>query len=169
MSILKVLLYPDERLFQKCEPVTVFDDKLAKTTKDMLETMYADEGCGLAASQVGIMKRFCVIDVSETHTEPLILVNPEIVSHEGQVNCSEGCLSIPDYREMVKRFQKIKVVAQDVKGEKIELEAEDLLSRCIQHEMDHMDGIMFVDRGSPLKKQIFKRWMKKHVFVEKES
>lgn len=166
MAIMKVLYYPDPRLAQKCKPVTKFDEKLEAKTKRMFETMYAYEGVGLSASQVGIMKRFAVIDVSPTKDKPLVIVNPEIISHDGIVNCSEGCLSIPDYHETVKRYKTIKVKAQDIHGKEFEIEAEDLLARCIQHEMDHMDGILFVNRGSALKRQMFRRWMSKHTFEE---
>ncbi|MGI6525333.1 MAG: peptide deformylase [Bdellovibrionota bacterium] len=166
MDKLKILTYPNPLLAQKAEQVTHFDDELKDLVKKMFELMYTEEGVGLAASQVGILKRFAVIDISPTRTEPLVLINPEITERSGSVTCNEGCLSIPDYRETVKRDKEITVVAQDLEGAQFELKADDLLSRCIQHEMDHMDGVLFVDRVSALKKQIFRKWRKKHVFVE---
>jgi len=169
MTKLKVLKYPDPLLSKQCEVVTKFDAELEETVKNMFETMYAEEGVGLAAPQVGILRRFAVIDVSESRDTPLVIVNPEIIFREGVLNCSEGCLSVPDYHEVVKRSKHIKVKAQDVKGSFFEIEAEELLSRCIQHEMDHMDGILFVNRVSPLKKQLFNRWIKKHSFTEEND
>ena len=129
---------------------------------DMFETMYGAEGVGLAANQIGILQQVAVIDVSPERNQRLELVNPRITAGAGRISCDEGCLSVPDYREVVTRSKTIKVTAQNRHGEHFELDADDLLSRCIQHELDHLNGLLFVDKLSALKRQLFKRWFRKH-------
>jgi len=164
MTVLRVLTYPDPLLHQRANAVVEFDDNLGKFLDDLRETMYVYEGIGLAATQVGVMKRAVVIDVSPERNSLLELVNPQIISSDGGlVTCEEGCLSVPDYREIVKRDRIVRVVAHNRRGQRIELEAEGILARCIQHELDHLEGVLFVDRLSGLKKQLFRRWFKKRV------
>ena len=166
MALLRILTYPDPLLHECAKPVTEFDDKLAKFLDDLRETMYVAEGVGLAATQVGVLQRAVVIDVSPERNSLLELVNPQIVECKGgSISSEEGCLSVPDYREVVKRTRIVRVAAQDRHGRPFELEADDLLARCIQHELDHLDGVLFVDRISGLKKQLFRRWFRKHAPV----
>jgi peptide deformylase len=161
VAAMKIMKYPDPVLRQACAPVTDFNDGLGKLLDDMLETMYLNEGIGLAAPQVANLQRVLVLDVSAQRNQPMELINPVILWGDGSVSSEEGCLSIPDYREFVKRSKKIGVTAQRRNGESYELEADDLLARCIQHEIDHLDGVCFVERLSRLKKQLFKRWYSK--------
>lgn len=154
-------IYPDPVLKQKCAAVTDFDAALSKLLDDMTHTMYTNAGIGLAAPQVGILKRLLVLDVSEERNEPHHFINPKIVSASGSITYEEGCLSIPDYRDTVKRNREIIVQASDRGGNEFELKAEGLLAVCIQHEIDHLDGILFIDRLSRLKRELFKRWYKK--------
>lgn len=162
MTIREILTYPDDRLHNKCEEVSDFDGELHKLLDDMFETMYEADGVGLAAPQIGVLKRITVIDVSSDRNERLEFVNPIIVEAEGQISYEEGCLSIPGYRDMVKRKERVKVKAQDRHGETFEVEADEILSICLQHEIDHLDGILFVDKLSKLKQSFFKRWFKKN-------
>ena len=157
MAQLPILEYPDPRLRIRAEPVTEFDDELRQLAADLLETMYAAPGIGLAATQVDVHKRVLVVDVSEERNEPFCLVNPEIVSAEGQVSYEEGCLSVPDVFESVDRAERIEVSAFDPNGERIRIEAEGLLAICIQHEIDHLDGKLFVDYLSALKRSRLKK------------
>ena len=152
MSALTILEYPDPRLRKVAAPVTEFDGSLVKLVRDMAETMYAAPGVGLAATQVDVHKRVIVIDVSDAKDDLLVLVNPEIVMAEGESECEEGCLSVPGYYDKVVRAARITVRAQNEYGEPIERTAEGLLAVCIQHEMDHLLGKMFVDYLSPLKR-----------------
>ena len=152
MALLTILEYPDPRLRKVAAPVTEFDAKLIKLVRDMAETMYAAPGVGLAATQVDVHKRVLIIDVSDTKDDLLVLVNPEIVMAEGESECEEGCLSVPGYYDKVVRAARITVRAQNEYGEPIERTAEGLLAVCIQHEMDHLLGKMFVDYLSPLKR-----------------
>ncbi len=164
MAKLKVLTYPDPFLYKKAHAVQEFGEKLDRIISDMLETMYVEEGCGLAAPQVGLDLRMMVIDVSKEKKQPQVFINPVITKTEGSCTDSEGCLSVPGYRETVKRAKVITVEAFDAKGQKFEVTADGLLSRCIQHECDHLDGILYVDRVSNLKKHLFKKWFSKHTF-----
>ena len=157
MAQLPILEYPDPRLRIRANPVTEFDDELRRLAADLLETMYAAPGIGLAATQVDVHKRILVVDVSEERNEPFCLVNPEIVRAEGQVSYEEGCLSVPDVFESVDRAERITVSAFDEHGEPIEIEAEGLLAICIQHEIDHLDGKLFVDYLSVLKRNRLKK------------
>ena len=152
MSALPILEYPDPRLRKVAAPVTEFDAKLVKLVRDMAQTMYAAPGVGLAATQVDVHKRVIVIDISDTKDDLLVLVNPEIVMAEGEAECEEGCLSVPGYYDKVTRAARITVRALNERGEPIERTADGLLAVCIQHEMDHMLGKVFVDYLSPLKR-----------------
>ena len=152
MALLTILEYPDPRLRKVAAPVTQFTPEVVKLVRDMAETMYAAPGVGLAATQVDVHKRVIVIDVSDTKDDLLVLVNPEIVMAEGEAECEEGCLSVPGYYDKVTRAARITVRARNERGEPIERTAEGLLAVCIQHEMDHLLGKMFVDYLSPLKR-----------------
>jgi len=152
MALLPILEYPDPRLRKVAAPVTAFTPELVKLVRDMAETMYAAPGVGLAATQVDVHKRLLVIDISDTKDDLLVLVNPQIVMAEGESECEEGCLSVPGYYDRVVRAARITVRAQNEYGEPIERTAEGLLAVCIQHEMDHLLGKMFVDYLSPLKR-----------------
>ena len=154
MPILQILEFPDPKLRKIAEPVTVFDDKLEVLIEDMLETMYEAEGIGLAATQVDVHKRLLLIDVSEHRDSPQVFINPEIEILENELSeYDEGCLSVPGFYETVSRPRMVKVIAQDSKGEKFEQVAENILATCIQHEIDHLDGKLFVDYLSILKRQ----------------
>jgi peptide deformylase len=161
MAILEIRIFPDPILKQAALPISSFDTALKKTVDSMFETMYSARGIGLAAPQVGIAKRIAVIDLSEDGNERLVFVNPKITKSEGETSSEEGCLSIPDYRDKVTRAERLTVQAQDVEGKPFELSAEGLLAICLQHEIDHLDGILFVDRLSRLKREFFRRWLKK--------
>jgi len=153
MAILNILRYPDARLHKLAAPVTVFDDGLKKLVADMAETMYAAPGIGLAATQVDVHKQVIVVDVSERRDSLVVLVNPEIVEATGESDIEEGCLSVPGIYELVPRSERVKVRAYDQNGNPFTLEAQGLLSVCIQHEMDHLQGKVFVEHLSQLKQQ----------------
>ena len=159
----EIVKYPDPVLAKRGETITVFDDKLKTLVEEMFESMYAAQGIGLAALQIGISQRLTVIDVSfkKNPDDKVVLINPEIIEREGEQYEEEGCLSLPDIREKVKRAAKVKVRAQNVKGEWFEIEGEELLSRAFQHEIDHLDGVLFIDRLSRLKKDLTVRKIKK--------
>jgi peptide deformylase len=161
--ILKIVKYPEPILQQPGEPVTEFNGELHKLVEDMFETTYASEGIGLAAPQVGVSKRVTVIDLSmgKDPAQKIVLVNPEIIFSEGKQYEEEGCLSFPDIREKVVRASKIRVRAQDERGKWFEMDAEELLSRCFQHEIDHLDGIIFLFRMSALKRNLNLRKIRK--------
>ena len=152
MARLPILRYPDPRLYTKAAPVSRVDPPLRTLISDMAETMYAAPGVGLAATQVDVHKQLIVVDVSETHDQLLVLINPEITSRDGVQNIDEGCLSVPGIYEPVERSLKIAVRALDAEGNPFSLEAEGLLAVCIQHEMDHLQGKVFVDYLSRLKR-----------------
>jgi peptide deformylase len=157
MARLPILEYPDPRLRIRAQRVTKVDAEIRRLANDLLETMYAAPGIGLAATQVDIHKRLLVVDVSEERNQPYCLINPEILAAEGRIEGEEGCLSVPGIYEYVERASKIRVRALNPAGEVIELEAEDLLAVCIQHEMDHLDGKLFVDYLSEMKRQRLKK------------
>jgi peptide deformylase len=161
--ILKIVKYPEPVLEQPGEPVTEFDDDLRKFVADMIETMYASQGIGLAAQQVGAPKRITVIDLSQGKdpAQKLVLVNPEVISHEGRQYEEEGCLSFPEIREKVSRSAKVRIRAQDEYGKWFEMDGEELLARAFQHEIDHLDGILFIFRMSPLKRNLNLRKIRK--------
>lgn len=174
MALLPILTYPDPRLKRMSEPVAAVTDETRRLIDDMFETMYDASGVGLAAPQVDVTQRVIVMDCGARDAEeeddedaplqpvePLALINPEIIAKEGKVMWPEGCLSVPDFTEDVERAERITVRALDRNGETIELDADGLLSVCIQHELDHLDGILFVDRISRLKQQMFKKRLKK--------
>jgi peptide deformylase len=162
--IYRVVKYPDPVLEQECEPVTNFNTpELESLVADMFETMYAAKGVGLAAPQVGLAQQLTVIDCSGGEGEPeqVVLINPRIIHKEGKQTAEEGCLSIPGFREDVTRAKKAVVRAKNVKGEDIEVTGEELLARAMQHEIDHLHGILFLNHLSPLKRDLIKRRIKK--------
>lgn len=161
MAILDILHYPDTRLRTKAAPVKHVDDTVRKIVSDMFETMYKAPGIGLAATQVNIHQQIVVIDISKEKNDPLCFINGKIIEKEGEKNSEEGCLSVPEYFADVKRAETIKVQAMDQEGELFELEADGLLAVCIQHELDHLKGKLFVDYLSPLKQQRVKKKMEK--------
>ncbi|MFA9218223.1 MAG: peptide deformylase [Sphingomonadaceae bacterium] len=171
MAILNILRYPDPRLHKVAEPVTAFDERLAKLVADMAETMYEAPGIGLAASQVDVHEQLVVIDITETKDALVAYINPEIIwaSEDKQVY-DEGCLSVPGIYDGVERHSRVKVRAQDLKGEFFEVEAEGLLAVCIQHEMDHLKGKVFVEYLSPLKRNRIKtKLVKEERGMEREA
>ena len=153
MAIRNILHFPDPRLRQIAAPVDTVDDEIRQVVDDMAETMYDAPGIGLAATQIDMHKRVIVIDISPERDSLLVLINPEITAGEGKQTLEEGCLSVPGIYEKVTRFEKITVRALDRDGKPFELEADELLAVCIQHEIDHLDGKVFVDYLSPLKQQ----------------
>ncbi len=161
MSILPILIYPDERLHKVAKKVEAITEPIHKLVNDMAETMYAAPGVGLAATQVDVHLRIIVIDVSETHDQLLELINPELIFSEGESKCEEGCLSVPGIYDKVERAEKIEIKALNRKGEEFTLKAEGLLSVCIQHEMDHLQGKVFVERLSHLKQVRIRAKLKK--------
>jgi len=162
MALLNILHFPDPRLRQKALPIKKVDDDIRQLAHDMLETMYDAPGIGLAATQVNEQKRLIVIDVSEDKDSPLFLINPELLVTEGERDFEEGCLSVPEAYEMVTRADKIRVRALNLQGEMFEMEADGILATCIQHEMDHLEGKLFVDYLSNLKRQRIKKRLEKH-------
>ena len=161
--ILKILKYPDPVLSRPGEPVTEFDAELRKLIADMFETTYAEQGIGLAAPQVGVSKRLATIDLSmgKDPKEKLVLINPEIIFREGKQYEEEGCLSFPEIREKVSRAAKVRIRAQDEQGKWFEMDGDELLSRCFQHEIDHVDGMLFIFRMSALKRDLSLRKIRK--------
>jgi peptide deformylase len=153
MAILTILLYPDPRLHKVAAPVARVDDSIRTLVRDMAQTMYSAPGVGLAATQVDVHKQIVVIDISPTHDQLKVFINPEIVESRGIADAEEGCLSVPGVFDKVERAQWIRVRALDAQGEPFELEAEGLLAVCIQHEMDHLKGKVFVEYLSPLKRR----------------
>jgi peptide deformylase len=161
LSVLTILEFPDERLRKKAVAVQAVDGSVKKLVNDMLETMYQAKGVGLAATQVNVHQRIVVIDISEEKDKPLCLINPEIIAKEGTEESEEGCLSVPGFFEKVKRAERIKVKALDKEGKPFEFEADDLLAVCVQHELDHLEGKLFVDYISSLKRQRIKKKLEK--------
>jgi len=161
MALLHVLQFPDPLLRNKAKPVAVVDDQIRKMVDDMFETMYEQSGVGLAAIQVNIDKRIIVMDISDDRNQPLCVINPEILTREGVQYESEGCLSFPGVFDKVERSAKIRLKALDRDGQPYELDAEGLLAVCIQHEMDHLDGILFIDHLSALKKDRARKKLEK--------
>jgi peptide deformylase len=161
--ILKIVKYPEPVLSQPGEPVTEFNDELRQLVADLFETMYAAQGIGLAAPQVGVSKRLTVIDLSmgKEPKDKLVLINPEIILSEGKLYEEEGCLSFPEIREKVVRAAKVRIRAQNEHGKWFEMDGEELLSRALQHEIDHLDGVLFIFRMSPLKRNLNLRKIRK--------
>jgi peptide deformylase len=161
MALLDVLIYPDENLAKVCAPVEKVDDALNKFIDDMFDTMYEHEGIGLAAPQVNVLKRVITIDIEGDKTNQIVLINPEIIASSGETGIEEGCLSIPGCRALVPRKEKVTVKALNRQGEEFVLEADDLLAICIQHEIDHLNGVLFVDHISQLKRNRIREKMVK--------
>lgn len=165
MSVLQVVYYPDERLRKISQSVDVIDDKIKKIVMDMAETMYATDGVGLAAIQVGIPYKIFICDIApakEQGKELFVFINPEIIEKNGSIVWNEGCLSLPGIREDVKRFSHVKISALNLEGKRFELEGDELLAVCIQHENDHLNGILFIDHLSRLKRKFVIADYKKH-------
>lgn len=161
MAILEVLHFPDERLLKVAKPVLEITPKIQQIIDDMFDTMYEEQGVGLAATQVDIHQQIIVIDVSSTRDQPLVLINPELVEKHGSALNEEGCLSVPEFRADVPRAEQVTVKALDREGNEFSLQAEGLLAICIQHEMDHLIGKLFIDYLSPLKRQRVKAKVEK--------
>jgi peptide deformylase len=163
VKIHEIVKYPDPVLSKAGQPVSVFDDKLKTLVEEMFESMYEAHGIGLAAPQIGLSQRLTVIDLSfrKNPEEKIVLVNPEVIEREGKQYEEEGCLSLPEIRERVNRAAHVKVRAQDVEGKWFEVEGDELLARAFQHEIDHLDGILFLDRLSRLKRDLLVRKIKK--------
>ena len=162
MAILNILHFPDPRLALPAKRVAQVDDSVRRLVDDMFETMYAAPGIGLAANQVDVQQRVVVIDVSEGKNEPRAFINPEILSKEGVGEMEEGCLSVPGIYEKVQRAERVKVRALNRDGQSFELQADGLLAVCIQHELDHLDGKLFVDYLSQIKRQRIRKKLEKH-------
>jgi len=165
MAILEILYFPDERLRNTAIPVEEIGSDIKEIAENMLETMYAEDGIGLAATQVNIQKRVVVIDLSEDKNEPLILINPEISMREGKESMREGCLSVPDYFDIVERAENIEFNYKTLEDETVTTKTDGLLAVCVQHEIDHLNGKLFIDYLSPLKRQR----LKKKVFKQEKQ
>lgn len=161
MSKLTVLHFPDPRLRNKALPVDAVGEDIGQLSRDMLETMYAERGIGLAATQVGVPKRVVVMDLSEGKDSPMVLVNPEIKEKSGSEEMEEGCLSVPGFFDTVRRAEKIAFRYLNLEGEEMEVRADGLLAVCVQHEIDHLDGKLFIDYLSPLKQQRLRKKLEK--------
>lgn len=167
MAVREIKKYPDPVLRAKTNRVEAIDGEIQRLIDDMAETMYAAPGVGLAANQVGVSLQLAVIDIGEAEEDGpkkrrlVVLINPEMVSMEGSIVSEEGCLSVPDFSDKVKRAARVKVKAQDRTGKSFEIEAEGLMAKALQHEIDHLNGIVFIDRLSPLKRNIFRRKLKR--------
>ncbi len=161
MALRQILHFPDPRLRKKATAIIKVTDDIRQLADDMLETMYDAPGIGLAATQINVQKRLIVIDISQDMTEPYIFINPEIAQKQGEREHEEGCLSVPDSYEIVTRADTVRVKALDRNGKPFELDADELLATCIQHEIDHLDGKLFVDYISNLKRQRIKKRLEK--------
>lgn len=161
MSVLQVLTFPDDRLRTVAKPVEEFTPELQQHIDDMIETMYAEEGIGLASTQVDVHQRIVVIDISETRDEAMVLINPEITDKRGEDGIEEGCLSVPGARALIPRAHEVTVKALDREGKEFTFDADDLLAICVQHELDHLEGKLFVDYISPLKRRRIKEKLEK--------
>lgn len=161
MALLNILKYPDERLHTVAKPVAQIDERIQTLVADMLETMYASHGIGLAATQVDVHERVVVMDLTEEHNEPRVFIKPVITHKDGETTYEEGCLSVPGIYDTVTRAERVTVEASNEKGEKFTLEADGLLAICIQHELDHLLGKVFVEYLSPLKQNRIKTKLKK--------
>ena len=163
MAVLEIIEVPDPVLRKVAEPVRDYNPALEKLIQDMADTMYSAPGIGLAGNQVGVLKQIAIVDVSppDKPKNLIVLINPEIVEMEGEDEMEEGCLSIPNFRQIVKRAKKIKVRARNLKGEEIELSAEGLLARAIQHELDHLNARLILDYANPIKRELYLRKRKK--------
>ena len=169
MAIREVLRFPDERLRTVATPVEVVDEPIKALIDDMLETMREENGVGLAATQINVHKRIVVMDVSEDGNQPLVLINPEIIETEGTITSEEGCLSVPGNYAKVERAAKVKVRALNREGEEYEIAGDGLLAKCVQHELDHLQGKLFVDYLSPLKRQRIKKKLEKEARIRNSA
>ncbi len=169
MALLKILEYPDPRLRTKATPITDFDSALKQQIENMFETMYSAPGIGLAATQVNYHKRLFVIDVSEEKNSPLVFINPEIKELRGIEQMEEGCLSFPGVYALVERADALSIEAQDAEGKTFQMEADGLLAVCIQHELDHLQGKLFVDYLSALKRQRIRKKLEKEQKAKRTS
>lgn len=161
MAILKVLHFPDPRLRKKAVKVSKIDSNIRELASAMLETMYAEGGIGLAATQVNVQKRVVVMDLSEQRNNPVYMINPEILQSEGVEEMQEGCLSVPGYYDLVQRAEKVRIHYLDLEGHAVELMADGLLAVCIQHEIDHLNGKLFIDYLSPLRRKLLRKKLEK--------
>ena len=170
MALREVLQFPDKRLREKSKPIAEITDEIRVLAEDMLEVMYDEPGIGLAAPQVGEQVRLIVIDTDWTEEDaeknPLVLVNPEITAREGSITWTEGCLSVPDFQADVERSESVTLEAQDLEGEGVRIEATGLQAVCFQHEIDHLDGVLFIDHISRLKREMYVRKRKKQLKQE---
>lgn len=169
MALLEILKYPDPRLRTVAKPVTEFNERLRQLVDDMFYTMYTAPGIGLAATQVDVHERLLVMDISEDKLQPLCLINPVLLEQSGSIEGDEGCLSVPEVYESVERAEWVRVKALDRDGQELELEAEGMLAVCIQHEMDHLEGKLFVDYLSQLKRSRLKKKVSKARKHDKQS
>ncbi len=173
MALREVLQFPDKQLRRVSEPIGEVTDEIRALAADMLEVMYDEPGIGLAAPQVGEAVRLIVVDTEWTdeaaERNPLILINPEITAPEGSVTWNEGCLSVPDFEADVERYQKVRLIAQDLEGEEVVIDAGELQAVCFQHEADHLDGVLFIDRISRLKRNLYVKRRKKQLRQELEE
>jgi len=173
MALREVLKFPDSRLREISKPILEINDEIRELAKDMCDVMYGEPGIGLAAPQVGVPLRLIVVDTTWTEDDaernPLILINPELTKRDGSIIWKEGCLSVPDFEAEVERFEKVRMVAQDLEGEEIVIDADDLQAVCFQHEADHLDGLLFIDRISRLKRNLYVKRRKKQLKQELEE
>lgn len=169
MAKLTVLHYPDPNLRKRAEPVAQIDDSIRTLAADMLETMYDENGIGLAATQVNVQKRVVVIDLSAERNSPMYLVNPEVLESRGSREMEEGCLSVPEYYDVVERAEWIRFRYQDLDGKTIESETDGLLAVCVQHEIDHLNGRLFVDYLSSLKRKRIQKKLEKRQKLERQA
>jgi peptide deformylase len=166
MAILDILKFPDARLRNRAKPVDIVDESVGRLIDDMLETMYEAPGIGLAATQVGVARQVVVIDISDDRNEPLVLINPEIVESSGEEEMEEGCLSVPGYFDKVKRAEKVRLKALDREGNESVRDLDGLLAVCVQHEIDHLYGKLFVDYLSGLKRERVRKKLEKEARME---
>ncbi len=166
MAILDILKFPDPRLRNSAKPVAEVDESIRKLADDMLETMYKAPGIGLAATQVGVARQVIVIDISEDRDDPLVLINPEILEAEGEEEMEEGCLSVPGFYDTVKRAERVKLRALDREGREFIRELDGLLAVCVQHEIDHLHGKLFVDYLSRLKRERIRKKLEKEARIQ---
>jgi peptide deformylase len=173
MALREVLKFPEKRLREISKPISEITDEIRRLAHDMCDVMYDEPGIGLAAPQVGEPVRLIVVDTEWTQEDgerhPLILVNPEITEREGEITWTEGCLSVPDFEAEVERSARVRLVAQDLEGEKVAMDGEDLQTVCFQHEIDHLDGVLFIDRISRLKRNLYVKKRKKQLRQELEE
>lgn len=164
MAILEIRKYPDPVLKEISEPVEKIDDRVRSLVRDMFDTMYNAPGIGLAAPQIGVLKRIIILDVdsgSDQKGNPIVLINPEVVSTEGEITFEEGCLSVPDFSGDVERYEKVTVEGLSEDGDEVKIKADGLLAVALQHEIDHLNGILFIDRLGSVKRDIFRRKFRK--------